>query len=168
MRTLYICRHAKSSWADPGQDDFERPLNERGLRDAPLMAERFHARGEGADLIVTSPAVRALTTARAFARELGMEDGRFVLEPKLYLAPVDIIQAIVSALPGHVRRVMLFGHNPGSTEAIGHFTGEHAGNLPTCGMARIDFMVNSWDLVGRSLGTLVWSDRPKHQPGSDQ
>ena len=70
MRTLYICRHAKSSWADPGQDDFDRPLNERGLLDAPRMAKIFRERGEPVDLIVTSPAVRALTTARFFAKEL--------------------------------------------------------------------------------------------------
>lgn len=164
MRTLYICRHAKSSWADPGQDDFDRPLNERGLHDAPLMAKIFRERGEPVDLIVTSPAVRALTTARFFARELKLENA-FVQEPRLFHATYTTINAIVNALPANAQRVMLFGHNPGFTEVLAHFTGEYVDNLPTCGLARIDFTLNEWELAGRDLGTLVWFDYPKRQPG---
>ncbi len=166
MRTLYICRHAKSSWADPGQDDFDRPLNERGLRDAPMMAQVFRERGEPVDLLVTSTAVRALTTANAFARELSMQGPRLLHEPRLYHASVGTINQVVNALPASAQRVMLFGHNPGFTEILEHFTGEYVDNVPTCGMARIDFTVNEWDLVGRDLGTLVWFDYPKRQPGA--
>lgn len=165
MRTLYICRHAKSSWADPGQDDFDRPLNERGLIDAPRMSKIFRERGEPVDLMVSSPAVRALTTARFFARELKLEDA-LVQEPRLFHATSTTINAIVNALPANAQRVMLFGHNPGFTEVLAHFTGEYVDNLPTCGLARIDFTLNEWELAGCDLGTLVWLDYPKRQPGA--
>ena len=161
MRTLYLCRHAKSSWADDGQDDFDRPLNERGLHDAPMMARLFRERGEPVDRIVSSDANRALTTARAFARELHLADDRFVQEPHLYHANVSTIARVVNALPDSVQRAVLFGHNPGFTAAVEHFSSEDIGNLPTCGMVRIDFTVGEWRQVMRDLGTLTWFDYPK-------
>ena len=164
MLTLYICRHAKSSWADPGQDDFDRPLNDRGMNDAPMMAKLFRERGEPLDLIVTSPANRAITTARHFAGALNIGAADFREEPKLYLATVGGINAIVNQLPVGAKRVLLVGHNPGFTEVLEHFTGEYVDNVPTCGMARLDFTVKEWGLVGRDLGTLVWFDYPKRQP----
>jgi phosphohistidine phosphatase len=161
MRTLYLCRHAKSSWADPGQSDHERPLNERGLRDAPDMAQRFHARGEQLHLIVSSDAARAQATARCFFEELGMRPDRFALEPRLYHASPATIARIVSELPDHSAHVMLFGHNPGFSEAVEYFTGDGPGALPTCGLVRIDFPVEHWRATGRDLGTLAWFDCPK-------
>ena len=86
MKTLYLCRHAKSSWADPGMDDFDRPLNERGQRNAPFMAGLFKERGEPVDLIVSSPANRALTTAKAFASALHLPADRFKQDRNIYLA----------------------------------------------------------------------------------
>lgn len=167
MRTLYLCRHAKSSWADPGQDDYDRPLNERGLHDAPMMARLFKERNEPVDRIVSSTALRALTTARSFARTLQLDAARFALEPRLYHASTATINHVVNALPVDARRAMLFGHNPGFTEVLEHFTGEGLLNMPTCGLARIDFLVDDWALVGKHMGTLVWFDHPKahYTPG---
>lgn len=161
MRTLYFCRHAKSSWADPGQDDFDRPLNERGLRDAPNMARLFKDRGDPVDMIVSSPANRAITTARAFARELRIGDDHFVQEPLLYHANVPIIASVVTRLPNDASRVMFFGHNPGFSEVVEHFSNDSAGDMPTCGIVRIDFVVDAWTELTRDLGTLVWFDYPK-------
>lgn len=164
MRTLYFCRHAKSSWADPGQDDFDRPLNERGLRDAPNMARLFKERGDPVDLIVSSPANRALNTARAFGRELRVDDAHFIQEPLLYHATVPIITSIVTRLPNEARRVILFGHNPGFSEVVEHYSTDGVGDMPTCGIARIDFVAEAWNELARDLGTLVWFDYPKrHQ-----
>ncbi|MBK9061174.1 MAG: histidine phosphatase family protein [Flavobacteriales bacterium] len=87
MRTLYIVRHAKSSWADPGMSDFDRPLNERGMHDAPMMAERFDGRLEPVDLLMSSPAKRALTTANFFAAAL--ENAPVHEIPELYLTVAD-------------------------------------------------------------------------------
>lgn len=162
MRTLYLCRHAKSSWAQPGQPDHERPLNERGLRDAPAMALRFKQRGEPLHRIVSSDANRALATARAFAAELGIGPDRFTLEPRLYHASVRAIAEVVAHLPDDAERVMLFGHNPGFSEAVAHFASEGPGELPTCALVRIDFpAATSWRDTGRDLGTLAWHDYPK-------
>lgn len=165
MRTVYLCRHAKSSWADPGQDDFDRPLNERGLRDAPAMARHFKARNEPVDLIISSPAKRALTTARAFGTELGMTGDAFREDPSLYHASTSTIHRVLGALPDAIEHVVLFGHNPGFSEAVETLSSEPIGNMPTCGMVRIDFPVDSWSLVARDMGTLIWFDYPKRHPG---
>lgn len=167
MRTLYLCRHAKSSWADPGQSDHERPLNERGLRDAPAMARFFKQRNEPVQLIVSSDANRAQTTARFFAKELGLDGDRFRLDPSLYHASMRSIENVVAALPDDADRVMLFGHNPGFTEAVTYFASEGPDNMPTCGLVRIDFVADSWKQTGRDLGTLVWFEYPKRVLGEE-
>jgi len=166
MKTLYLCRHAKSSWADPGMDDFDRPLNERGLRNAPHMAHTFKERGEPVDLIVSSPANRALTTARCFAEALAVPPDRFLQDRSIYHAERSGLMRIVQELPDTAQRAMLFGHNPGFTELVDHLCDTGVGNLPTCGIVRIDFPVNEWNMVTRELGTLVWFDYPKNH--SDQ
>lgn len=165
MRTLYLCRHAKSSWADPGQPDHARPLNERGLRDAPLMARHLKGRGEPVQLVVSSDAVRARTTARFFADALGIGDEAFRLESRLYHASVEAIAQVVAGLPDAAERVMLFGHNPGFSQAVEHFCDDAFGELPTCGLVRIDFVADSWKETGRGLGTLVWFEYPKRVLG---
>lgn len=165
MRTLYLCRHAKSSWADPGQSDHERPLNDRGMRDAPAMAKHFLERGEPLALIVSSDANRALTTARFFSHVLGLPKDRFRLEPQLYHAAVETIARVVSGLPDEAERAMLFGHNPGISLVVEHYTGEDLGELPTCGLVRIDFVCDSWTEIVRGMGTLAWFEYPKRVLG---
>lgn len=167
MKTLYLCRHAKSSWADPGVDDFDRPLNERGLRNAPFMAKTFAQRGEPVELIVTSPANRALTTARFFAEALGTAKNDFTQERLLYLAERPALAHIASQLPNDKHRVMLFGHNPGFTELTNHLSDAGIDNLPTCGLVRIDFALDHWQHISKGSGTLVWFDYPKRHPGQD-
>ena len=174
MLTLYLCRHAKSSWDIPGQRDFDRPLNERGLRNAPFMANLFRERGEPLDLLVSSTAERAMATARHFAKALGAREGshfdpdapkpQLLPNETLYLAGVRDILLTVNGLPDEATRVMLFGHNPGFTDALDHISGTDIGNLPTCGIVRIDLPLKKWAEVSRDLGTLVWSDAPKRHP----
>ncbi|MBL7980686.1 MAG: histidine phosphatase family protein [Flavobacteriales bacterium] len=165
MRTLYFCRHAKSSWADPGQADFDRPLNERGERNAAYMADLFKERGEPVELLVSSTAVRALTTAKKFAKALGVRESELVLRPDLYHAGPVTIQQVAEQLPAHVDRALFFGHNPGITEVIERLSGEPIGNLPTCGMVRIDLPIDNWAMLSAGIGTLVWLDYPKRHPG---
>lgn len=167
MKTLYLCRHAKSSWADPGMDDFDRPLNERGLRNAPYMAQVFKDRGEPLDMIVSSPANRALTTARSFADALALPLERFLLEPRIYHAHRHALSHLVNHLPPAADRIMLFGHNPGFTELLNHLSDAGVDNLPTCGLVRIDFALSDWQQLVKDSGTLVWFDYPKRHPGQD-
>ncbi len=167
MKTLYLCRHAKSSWADPGMDDFDRPLNERGLRNAPYMAQVFKERGERIDLIITSPAKRAMTTARSFADTLAIDKEHFIQDRAIYLAERITLMHVVNSVPSVADRVMLFGHNPGFTELIDHLSDAGIDNLPTCGLVRIDFALDDWRLLSKHTGTLVWSDYPKRYAGQD-
>ena len=175
MRILYLCRHAKSSWSDPQQVDFDRPLNDRGRRNAPFMAGTFRDRGEAVDLLVSSPAARAIATARAFAEALGAKEReqfdptankpQLVKEPALYPGSMKEILRTVNALPADAQSVMLFGHNPGFSDAVVYFSSVDIGNLPTCGIVRIDFPFNDWNEVSADLGNLIWQDRPKHHSG---
>lgn len=144
MRTLYLVRHAKSSWESPGVRDFDRPLNDRGLRDAPKMAKTLVDRHVSPDLVVTSPAKRAQTTAMFFARAFGTPEEQVVRNPDIYDAlPFTILQ-IISGLPDSAQTVIMFGHNPSFTEVANHFTEDFIPNVPTCGIVQINSQADTW------------------------
>lgn len=145
MLTLYLIRHAKSSWGNPGLRDHERPLNERGLNDAPKMAQLLAEQGVVPDLLVSSPAKRALSTAVFFANAFNIEPGAIVREAEIYEAfPKDILR-IISGLPDSAKTVMIFGHNPTFTEVVNHFIeDDFIENMPTCGVAKITSSADSW------------------------
>lgn len=161
MRTLYLTRHAKSSWNDPHTDDFDRILNERGLRDAPFMATAFAKRGEPVDRIISSPAARAITTAKAFAAALRIPEDRIIQKKEIYLAPVELLVRMVNFLPDDVHRVMLFGHNPGFSDLAQYLGGGDIGEMPTCATVRFDLDVDSWSETSIGVGSLTWYDHPK-------
>lgn len=124
--------------------DFDRPLNDRGLRDAPNMAKILAERGVSPDLIVTSPAKRASTTALFFARAFELPDERLVKNPDIYDAmPLTILQTI-SQLPDDAQTVLMFGHNPAFTEVVNHFSEDFISNLPTCGIVQINSQAPTW------------------------
>ena len=162
MRTLYLTRHAKSSWDDPDTDDFHRALNARGERDAPYMANAFSERGEPIDRIVSSPAVRAISTARIFANAMGKDTNAIIQQKDLYLADQRTLLRVVNLMSDEAQRVMLFGHNPGFSEFVEYASDGDIGELPTCATVRIDFAVPKWSEVSMGLGTLVWYDFPKN------
>ncbi len=165
MKVLYLCRHAKSSWADAGMDDFDRPLNERGFRNAPHMAKVFKDRGEPLDLIISSPALRAKTTADFFKTAMSIGDDAYREDRAIHHAERSTLHRIVNNLPNASDRVMLFGHMPGFGLLVDHLTDSGISALPTCGLVRIDLMVDDWSLVTKASGTLVWIDYPKRYPG---
>lgn len=162
MLTLYLLRHAKSSWKDRARSDFDRPLSSRGKRDAPAMGRRMLAAGVRPDVIVTSPAKRALKTAKIVAEALHVPAARLHVEPRLYLAGVDELLTLVAALPGDVTRVMLVGHNPGFTDLVNTLAGRPAlANLPTAGVATLRFRARSWARAAAAKATLADVDFPK-------
>ncbi len=144
MRILYLIRHAKSSWEHPGLRDFDRPLNERGHRDAPQMAHFLKKNGFQPDLIVSSPAKRALTTARYFAEVFGIPEGSIVQEASIYEASTHDIIDIIHRLPDDIKVAFLFGHNPTFTDVANHFSEEYINNIPTCGIARLESKAVRW------------------------
>ncbi len=147
MRTLYLIRHAKSSWDNPGLRDFNRPLNDRGLRDAPRMAQLLANRGVRPDLLVSSPAKRALTTAQFFAAAFQYADAAIQREESIYESlPHDLLR-LISQLPDEARTVLLFGHNPTFTEVANRFSEELIENVPTCGIVQIESSADRWNTL---------------------
>jgi phosphohistidine phosphatase len=163
MRRLTLVRHAKSDWSLPGQNDWDRPLNRRGQRDAPEMARRLRSRRLKPGLILSSPAVRALTTASVMARELKVPAAHVVQDERLYLAgPADLL-VVVRELGGAAKHVMVFGHNPGITEFANRLSaGEHIDNLPTCGVCTAEFDLDDWSALGWGSGQETEFDYPKN------
>ena len=163
MRTLFILRHAKSSWKDANLSDFDRPLNARGERDAPIMATRMREAGHRPDLIVSSRARRALETARVFADTLELDPGALRDTEALYLARVaDMIELIRSAADD-CERLMIVGHNPGLTTLINTLGRVELDTLPTCGVFCLQFDIDRWqDLDPASPGDVTWYDLPRN------
>jgi len=165
VKRLTLVRHAKSDWSLPGQNDWDRPLNKRGQRDAPEMARRLRSRRLKPDLILSSPAVRAVTTASVMARELKVPAARVVQDERLYLAgPADLL-AVVRELGGEANHVMVFGHNPGMTEFANRLSaGDQIDNLPTCGVFTAEFDVQDWSGLDWGGGQEAEFDYPKNHP----
>jgi phosphohistidine phosphatase len=159
-KKLFIIRHAKSDWSHEGMSDFDRPLNERGMSNAPFMADKIVEAGHAIDFILTSPANRALTTAGFFKRRLGLPDSRWDTERKIYEADVKKLLAIVNALNDDYACVMLFGHNPGVSALVHELTGAWVVR-PTCGIAEIEIPCNSWSMVSAGACNLISFDFPK-------
>ncbi|MBC8044812.1 MAG: histidine phosphatase family protein [Rhizobacter sp.] len=161
MKTLYLVRHAKSSWKDELMDDFERPLNARGRRDAPVIASVLRRWNISPDLILASPANRAITTARIFAKVLGYAEDRIVTLMTIYDAsPLKLIE-IVQQIETPVEQGMLFGHNTALTETANLLTNASIENIPTCGVVAVDFDLSSWKDVRKGSGTVKFAEFPK-------
>ena len=134
MKTLTLVRHAKSSWKDTSLADLDRPLSKRGERDAPEMGRRIVAAGIRPSLIVSSPAVRAWTTARIIADAIGYPREFLQRDKTLYLASVNgILDVIVAQDPGF-NSLMLVGHNPGFTDFANYLVPGLTNNIPTAGV----------------------------------
>jgi phosphohistidine phosphatase len=159
MKTLFLVRHAKASH-DSSLADRERPLNERGLQDAPEMGKRLAKRHLRPDLMVSSPARRALTTARLMAGEIGYDLEDILVEDRLYAAHVDELLAVIRKLDNQLDHVMLFGHNPEFSHLAGRLSGELI-DLPTCAVAEFEFDTPSWSDVGAVEPARRTLDKPK-------
>lgn len=159
MKKLYLVRHAKSSWDDYSLMDEERPLNERGKRDAPVMAQLISDRHPGIQSLVTSPAKRALATAKVFRKTLKLGKKQMEKDARLYLATPSAILSVVKNLADELDQVAIFGHNPGMTDFLNRYSNGFVDNVPTCGVARIDFDVASWKDVEQ--GTMAFFYYPK-------
>lgn len=153
MKRLLILRHAKSSWDAGPRDDWERPLSSRGERDAPRVGALLRERSLIPDLIITSDAVRAHTTARAVAEAAGYQ-GAIVVEPSLYHAKPDEVLAVLNGVSERVRAALIVGHNPGLEDLIEQLTGEPV-DLPTASLVHLAVPVETWSRFDRSAGASV-------------
>jgi phosphohistidine phosphatase len=145
MKTLLLIRHAKSSWTNIGQTDFNRPLNDRGIKDAAEMAERLFAENILIDTFITSTANRALTTCKAFADAYKKDNGEIILIDKLYHAPPHVFYEVIKDLKDDMHNVAIFAHNPGITELASTITGKvKLIDMPTCGVYALQIDTDSW------------------------
>lgn len=161
MKTLYLLRHAKSSWDDRSLSDRERPLEARGERDAARMGKRWAHLHRKPELIVSSPAVRALATARLVAAELGCRISKVAVDERLHAATMEGLITVIEALDDRLERVMLVGHNPGLVELAQHFDGGIQ-RLPTCALALFMFDAGSWAGIGQARPARTIFDSPRH------
>jgi len=163
-KTLILARHAKSSWKSDASRDFDRPLNPRGLRNAPQMAQRLARLGPVPEHIVSSPAVRALATARLYATELSLPDSDISTVDALYDASTDDILEVVSELDNVWSSVLLTGHNPGISDATSRLCFRANIEMPTCALACLRLSIDGWHEVYPDCADLAWYEYPKkHQ-----
>ncbi|MBK6679775.1 MAG: histidine phosphatase family protein [Ignavibacteriales bacterium] len=141
MKTIYLVRHAKSDWDDPSIRDFDRPLNKRGKNNAPAMGKLLKQQGIIPELVITSTAMRAKTTAELVTAEIGIKPDKMVYEKELYLASAQEIFLLIKETPPEYNSVMIVAHNPGITELLNRLTGGNnfVANIPTCGVAELQF-----------------------------
>ncbi len=159
MKRVYLIRHAKSSWEDFLFDDFERPLNKRGKLDAPLMGARLHDKKIMPDTILSSPAVRAKTTAEIIAKKIGFEK-EIVFIKDIYEASATTLHKILTKIADKKNTVFLFGHNPSLNELAENYIHFNE-NIPTCGVMEIEFDCKSWADISGENARLVLFDYPK-------
>ena len=163
MKTLYIVRHAKSSWDASNVDDFERPLNDRGKRDAPRMGKRLKEKGITPDLMLSSPAKRAFSTSKRIAKVLNYPKDNIKTDRSLYHADEETMLVVIQSLKDKLESVMIFSHNPGLTDFVNTIMdgGVEIDNVPTCGIVAFQFDVDSWKDVSWGKGKILFFDYPK-------
>jgi len=157
MKTLLLARHAKSDWDVAGLRDHDRPLNARGRRDAPAMAQRLVDEGLEVQRIVSSTATRALSTAGSYASSFGLA---LVEEPALYAASARTILQIAADLPDDIEVAMLVGHNPGMADAVAELTGSFV-EFPTCAVAECAVDIATWSELIEGSGTVLRLRTPR-------
>jgi len=156
MKYLYLVRHAKSSWDHPGLNDFDRPLNERGIRDAPKMGEYLATQDILPQAIISSTANRARQTALALATSMRIPSANISENGQIYAASVTSLISVVQTWDDEQETIMMVGHNPGIAELAAILTDEHMADVPTCTVIAIELNVKRWCDVMPACGTHIF------------
>jgi phosphohistidine phosphatase len=161
-RVIVMIRHAKSSWANPLQSDFERPLNDRGEQDAPMMGERLKARNILPDLIIASTAKRAKQTAKKIAAAIGYSEDKILWVDKLYHCIPSVFDEVIHDIADDIKTAFIVAHNPGITEFVNEFSAEFKiDNMPTCGIVAAELNVDEWNEFTTARKQVILFDYPK-------
>jgi len=161
MKQLLLIRHAKSSWDFIDTNDFDRPLNNRGLRDAPTMAKRLVEKKIAPDALISSPAKRAISTARIFADILNIKNSRLIEIPTLYEATVEIFYQQINQLSDDHNTILVFSHNTGITDFCNSLTTARVDNVPTCGIFAVKIAIQHWADFENTRKDFWFFDYPK-------
>ncbi len=162
MKKLYVARHAKSSWKQEGLTDMDRALKGSGVRDAYGTAEYLRSQGDIPELIISSPATRALHTAIIFAKSLGYPVGKIKIREEAYHATTKVLFDMIRETPNEVNSVMFFGHNPTITDFVNKCISHRINNVPTTGVACLRFEADDWAEIDKKA-ELVFFDYPKRR-----
>lgn len=162
MKTLYLLRHAKSSWSFDELSDSERPLNDRGRDDAPTMGRALAKRRICPDVLVSSPAVRAMSTAVLVAREMKYPHDKIVVEPGIYAAEVDDLLVIIRNLPNSADSALLVGHNPTITDTANKLSPSTLNEMPTAAVVCLRFECGQWAEVNKQNAEFYFYDYPRN------
>jgi phosphohistidine phosphatase len=162
MKTLILVRHAKSSWDNAGIEDIDRPLNDRGKADGPVMAKRLKDKGIEIDVFISSPAKRARRTARFFAEEYGLDKKDIKIEDKLYMASSSAFEETIKEIKDKYNTAILFSHNPGITEFANNLTQVRMDNMPTCAIFAVTANTDTWADFDKSDKNYLFFDYPKN------
>lgn len=161
MKTLYLLRHAKSSWDNPQLDDFERPLNKRGHHDAPLMGNLMEKLNILPDLIISSPAIRASMTTRIVAESISYPLDKIQYDEKIYEAGESQLLEVIYGVDESINKLMLVGHNPAFTY-FSHYLAKHeVNNIPTCGLFGAELDLSTWTKIKKKCGKVILYEYPK-------
>ncbi len=160
MKKIILIRHAKSSWENPWLDDYERPLADRGLHDAPNMANSLKKRGIDIDLICSSTAKRARQTASITAEVIGYPKEKIFWDKSLYHASANHLLQFIHSQSDHIQTMAVIGHNPGLTELI-NLLGVNLDNLPTAGQFAFSLSTPHWREMNKGTSSYFWIDYPK-------
>ena len=161
-RTLVLIRHAKSSWANPLQSDFDRPLNDRGEHDAPMMGERLKKLGVVVDCIVSSSAKRAKQTAKKVADGLGFNKDGIIYADKLYHCISSVFVEVIQATPDDVKTLFVVAHNPGITDFANELSDKfRIDNMPTCAVVAAEIEAEEWSDFLNAAKKVTLFDYPK-------
>ena len=161
MKTLLLIRHAKSSWKDSSIEDFDRPLNERGKSDAPVMAHRMLDKDVPIDIFISSPAKRAKKTAEIFAKEYKTKKDDIVFKSELYGAGEFAFYDVISKIDDKFQHAAIFSHNPGLTDFANQLTEVRTDNIPTCGIFAIKADCKNWADFRTAKKECLFFDFPK-------
>ncbi|MCX6295079.1 MAG: histidine phosphatase family protein [Bacteroidetes bacterium] len=162
MKTLYLIRHAKSDWSIDGLSDIDRPLNKRGYDDAHKMSLILKEKKIVPDLIISSPAVRAISTSLIFCRIFDYDPKSILINKNLYDTSVKEYVHAISKIYSNHQVVLLFGHNPSITNTFSALTNVTNKEMPTCGIAGIQSNVSNWGDFSKKSNTLIYLDFPKN------
>lgn len=162
MKTLYLLRHAKSSWASPDTKDFDRPLNERGVEDALEVGVKLKTLGARIDVVVSSPALRALTTAILVCEGLGVATDEIQQNRQIYLAGSARLLQLISLFDDGAESAMLVAHNPALTDLANDLARAGIDNIPTSGLVTIELSIDHWHEVQFGQARMLNFDFPQN------
>lgn len=159
-KTLFLARHAQAAEKQPGETDFDRQLNSKGLQNSTRMGMNFSNKNIQFDIIISSPAERARSTATLIAEQLKYDTSKVHLNPEIYEASVRTLLQVVNQLKDEWNTVLLVAHNPTVSYLAEYLTKWEIGDITTCGVVQIEFNFDKWAMLSEGTGTFVSYEYP--------